>query len=85
MMQEGDELQDGQQWWFRFTLAMNGSGLYIGREFLPPIPGGYTARVTVGADEGRAKEFDVKFSWVGGAPTPDVVLDTFAIAVSEAD
>jgi hypothetical protein len=51
MMYAPEALADGRQWWFRFTLAMHAGGIFIGREFLPPIQGGYVARVTVGADE----------------------------------
>jgi hypothetical protein len=78
-----EQLPDGYVWWFRFTLAMHGHNLYIGREFLPPLSGGYTARLLVGADDGRAGTFDVKFDWVGQAPTPKVALDTFTHTVTE--
>jgi hypothetical protein len=78
-----EQLPDGYGWWFRFTLAMHGNGLYVGREFLPPLSGGYTARLLVGADDGPAKTFDVKFDWVGQAPTPEAALNSFTHTVTE--
>ncbi len=76
-----EALPAGHQWWFRFTLAMHGGNRFIGREFLPPVPGGYTARLTVGADEGRASTFDAVFSWVGDAPTAESALGSFLITI----
>lgn len=69
------------QWWFRFTLAMNGQGVVIARQFLPPLSGGYTARLVVGADEGRAHTFDVRFTWVGNASSAEQALGSLLITV----
>jgi hypothetical protein len=82
LMAAPDKLPDGFQWWYRFILEMHGRSLFIGREFLPPVPGGYTARLIVGADEGDARVFDVQFSWMGHAPTPANALASFAVSVA---
>lgn len=84
-LQIADQLPENLQWWFRFVLAMNEQNVWIGRQFLPPLPGGYVARVTVGADEGKARDFDVQFNWNGNAPTPATALDSFLISVKESN
>ena len=70
------------QWYFQLRLAMNGNGIFIGREFLSPISGGYTARVIVGADEGSAQTYDVRFFWHGGAADADAALRSLQISVA---
>lgn len=75
-------LRQGERWWFRFTLAMHTRNLFIGREFLPGVGGGYTARLTVGADDGEAQAFDVHFDWIEDAPTAEGALGSVLISVT---
>ena len=85
LMQTPETLPDGYWWWFRFTLAMHARRQFIGREFLPPKGGGYTTRLTVGADEGKARTFDVEFDWIGDAPTAEAALGSLLMSVNPAE
>ena len=63
---------DGGQWQLRLGL---GGGLVIAdyREYLPP--GEWIIRLTVGADDGAARTYDVHISWDGSESDPGAALD----------
>jgi hypothetical protein len=69
-------------WYFQFRLAMNASSVFIPRQFLTPISGGYTARVVVGADEGAARTFDVHFDWPGQVANAEAALRSLTVSVT---
>jgi hypothetical protein len=64
---------DGEaEGWYLFLAELD---VNDDRDKLPPVEGGYTIRLLVGADDGAARAFEVDISWDGNpALTPEEVL-----------
>jgi len=72
-------------WHFRLGLAF-GLTIADGREAIPP--GSWIVRLTIGADEGSARTYDVDVAWQGDEPDADAalasILDHLAVRRAEA-
>lgn len=78
---------NGGAWNFLVALAMHGNDppIFLGdrREFLDPKNDGYVLRLMVGADEGKARRYDVQLNWSADARTPADALDSVELRTRE--
>jgi hypothetical protein len=68
-----ESLQNGAVWCFHLRLAIPGNTPSF-REYLYPVPAGYVATLTVGADDGASHRYDVTFNWDAQASDADALL-----------
>jgi hypothetical protein len=76
-------INKGGKWQFRLALAHN---LFIGdqREYLAPTQEGYLVRLELGADDGKARKYDIHLKWDGSAKDAEAALESVSLSVSGA-
>lgn len=70
----------GDRWFLRFALA-RGLEIKDQREYLPPTLDGYVVRLEVGADDGKARKYDVYVNWDGSASDAESALKSVQLEV----
>jgi hypothetical protein len=78
----GDPLPKGSVWWLQFALGEE-QRLAIPRAMVAPAPGGYTVRLIVGADTGKAHTFDVSVRWLSDATDPESALKSVELSIEK--
>jgi hypothetical protein len=75
-------INNGGKWQFR--LALHNLCLVDQREFLAPTPEGYSVRLELGADDGKARKYDVHVNWGDSAEDAEAALESVQLYVFEA-